>query len=645
MRKFLLLSATLLLSLGINAQTAKFEKTNVRPERAATALKSIIKAPANISQLENNQRIFGPYTSDVYEASNGLGLINNPDTYPIAAYMEQGFQEYSGTKLVKMRFALAQATTVNNVFIFSITSDGGMNVLVNEPFTGNVRTGWNEVTLPEPVDLDFTNVEAILMGFEYVQTNNRNTGYPLSFVLEGTACPTFIYGNLGASGEGWYNLGTEDFGSLSVQAIVESDNFAENAITPKDFGKHNMKVGTNSDVAVTFANFGASVNDFDYTISYDGIVGEENHVTLAKPLQSPGGSFTENITLTCPETSGVHDVVLTVTKVNGAENGAKAKDAKGTILALTKVVPRGVAVEEFTGTGCGYCPRGLVGMGKMRQAYGNQFVGIALHQYNKDDAMYNSNYANIGFTGAPSCAINRKAIVDPYYGSNYDIMDDMAAEMSIMPEIGVSVTGAWNSDKSEVSAEATIEPLVSGKYEIAYALIADQLSGTTRGWMQTNYYSYQYASQTGYTKDMLPDDMKFVYDLGATYSAVFDDVMIDSSYDKTNNLAKLGDLTEGQTVTNTFSLYMPESTALLNAIDPKNVAVCVLVIDAQTGFIANAAKFYLSDTEGISEQGADRRNLTETVRYNAAGQQIFAPQKGLNIIQLSDGSIQKIMVR
>ena len=645
MRKFLLFVAIMLLSLGINAQSSNFEKANVRLERAAVALKSIAKAPAKISQLESNQRIFGPYTSDAYEASNGLGLINYPDTYPIAAYMEQGFQEYSESKLVKIRFALVQATTVNSVFLFAFTSDGGMTVLANEPFTGTTKTGWNEVTLSEPVNLDFTNVEAILMGYEYVQTNDRNSGYPLSFVVEGAVCPTYIYGNLGASGVGWYNLGTEDYGSLSVQAIVESDNFAENAITPKDFGKQNMQVGTSKDIAVSFANFGARVNDFDYTVTCDGVVGEEKHVALAKPLKSPGGSFTENISLTCPETTGVHDVVLTVTKVNGVENEAKIKEAKGSILALTKALPRGVVVEEFTGTGCGWCPRGLVGMSKMRKAYGNQFVGIAIHQYNKDDAMYNPNYADIGFEGAPSCAINRKTIVDPYYGANDDILDDLAVEMNMLPEIGVSVTGTWNGDKSEVTANATIDPLVSGNYDIVYVLIADQLSGTTKGWKQTNYYSYQYASQTGITKDALPDDMKFTYDLGATYSAVFDDVMIESSYDKTKNLAKLGDLTEGQIVTNSFTLYMPESAELVKAIDPKNVAVCVLVVDTSTGFVANAAKFYLSDTEGISEQGADRRNLTETARFNAAGQQIFAPQRGLNIIQLSDGSTQKIMVR
>lgn len=645
MKKFILLSATLLLTLGMNAQPALFEKANVKLERAATALKSIAKAPAKISSLENNQRILGPYTSDAYEAENGLGLINYPGTYPIAVYMGQGFQAFSGTKLVKIRFALSQATTVNNVFMLAVTTEGAMNMLATEPFTGNAKTGWNEVTLSEPVELDFSNVEAILIGFEYVQTNSRNTGYPLSLVMEDTPCPTYIYGNLGASGEGWYNLGTDDYGSLSVQAIVESDNFAANAVAPRNFGKHNLKAGANTDITVAFANLGTKVNDIDYTLAYDGVVGEETHLQLAHPLNKVGGVFKESITLTAPEATGVHEVTLTVTKVNGVENGTANNVAEGTILSLSKALPKGVVVEEFTGTGCGWCPRGLVGMGKMRKAYGNQFVGIALHQYNSDDAMYNPNYANIGLSSAPSCALNRKAIIDPYFGSGEDILVDLAAELNVLPEIGVSVTGTWNSDKTEVAAVATIDPLVSGKYEIVYALIADQLSGTTRAWKQTNYYSYQYASQTGYTRDMLPDDMKFAYDLEASYSAVFDDVMIESSYDRTNNLAKLGDLTEGEIVTNSFTLYMPESAALLKAIDTDKVAVCALIIDAETGFVANAAKFYLSETEGIAEQGADRRNLTETARYNAAGQQIFAPQKGLNIIQLSDGSTMKIMVK
>lgn len=644
MKKLLLSMATMLLAMSVSAQGLFAPKTDLRAERVSQALASVAKAPAKVATLENNQRIIGPYTSDTYE-TNGLGLISYPDTYPVACYMEEGFQDYSGAKLTKIRFALAQATKVNRVFMYAFTSDGAMSLVAEQEMKSSAKAGWNEVSLANPVTLDFSNVAAILLGFEYVQTTSNTSGYPLSLVIEDMICPTYIYGNLGSSGLAWYDLGTEDYGSLSVQAVVESDEFPEHAIKPVDFGSHNLVAGASNDVTVKFVNLGTGVQNFDYTVAFDGVAGEEQHINLAKPLNSVGGSFTQKVTLVAPEALGEHDVVLTVTKVNGVDNQATDKDAVGKVLTLSKALPRGLVVEEFTGTGCGWCPRGLVGMGKMREAYGNNFIGIGIHQYNASDAMYNSEYANLGFSGAPSCTVNRKGIVDPYYGSGDDILDDAAAEMAVLPEIGVTVTGKWNDDKTEVEATATIEPLVSGNYEIAYVLIADKLQGTTNAWKQNNYYSKSYASQTGMTKNQLPDDLKFLWDLGSTYSPEFDDVMIGSSYIGTKNDAKLGAVTGGEIVTQSYTVYMPMKASLYNAIDPDKVAVCALIINAETGAIANAAKFYLSETEGIAEQHADRRNLTETARYNAAGQQIFAPQKGLNIVQLSDGSVQKIMVK
>ena len=45
-------------------------------------------------------------------------------------------------------------------------------------------------------------------------------------------------------------------------------------------------------------------------------------------------------------------------------------------------------------------------------------------------------------------------------------------------------------------------------------------------------------------------------------------------------------------------------------------------------------------------KGLEREpNAIETARYNAAGQRIQSPQKGLNIVRLSDGSTVKVMVR
>ena len=56
---------------------------------------------------------------------------------------------------------------------------------------------------------------------------------------------------------------------------------------------------------------------------------------------------------------------------------------------------RKVVVEELTGTACGWCPRGLVGMKMLRDLYGDRFIGVAVHQFNATDPMYTPDYADI----------------------------------------------------------------------------------------------------------------------------------------------------------------------------------------------------------------------------------------------------------
>lgn len=81
---------------------------------------------------------------------------------------------------------------------------------------------------------------------------------------------------------------------------------------------------------------------------------------------------------------------------------------------------RGILVEEGTGTWCGNCVRGLVGMEELRKAYPDNFVGVAVH-YNDpmelDD--YISPLMSGGFvTAYPMATVNRNTAkaLDPYYG-------------------------------------------------------------------------------------------------------------------------------------------------------------------------------------------------------------------------------------
>ncbi len=310
---------------------------------------------------------------------------------------------------------------------------------------------------------------------------------------------------------------------------------------------------------------------------------------------------------------------------------------------MAKEFKRGVLVEEFTGTGCGWCPRGLVGMEKLSKKYGDAFVGVGIHQYNSSDPMYlaPANYERIAWQGAPMCMINRGAQVDPYYGSKDDILDDFAKEMTL-PAIGIELEGKLSEDNKSVNATAKIDPLVSGKHSIVFVLTANGVTGTTSTWKQSNYYTQYSASQ-------LPDDLaKFGKggELGQSQiTYVFDDVAIASSFKNMANTATLNDLVAGTIAESQFTLNLPAKETLLKALKMDKLFVAAFVLDSK-GKVVNAAKAHVTGgTDGVENVDASVKNITEVARYTVDGRLINAPQSGINIVKMSDGSIVKVMVK
>ena len=245
-----------------------------------------------------------------------------------------------------------------------------------------------------------------------------------------------------------------------------------------------MQKARQKNVAVKFRNLVLSSQASTTTISLDGKAGAEQHLDFGKDF-GLAGTHTVEIPFAATSELGKSAVTLTVTKVNGAENACAIKTATGTLYTVEREFVKRSVVEEYTGTGCGFCPRGHVGMHNMRELYGDQFVGIAMHQYNSSDPMYYTSYG-LGFQGAPSCMVNRSSgDLDPYY----DLPKAFMASLKEMPLIDVSVEGAFSEDTAYVYAKASVESLVSGDYDIAYMLVADNLSGTTKSWKQSNYFA------------------------------------------------------------------------------------------------------------------------------------------------------------
>ncbi len=186
--------------------------------------------------------------------------------------------------------------------------------------------------------------------------------------------------------------------------------------------------------------------------------------------------------------SSSSNAVLTISNVNGAGKDNDTTDDSKTFI-INPIIPapgKLVIGEEFTGTWCGFCPRGTVFLDYMTKKYGKYFQGIAVHD---NDPMALSGYDGVSSTfikSYPTIMTNRM-----------DTMDPSAVEVLFLNKIttapfGTIVNGATyvkDSNLLKVSLTTTFATNLSGDYRIACVLTEDSVRGTGTGYDQHNYYS------------------------------------------------------------------------------------------------------------------------------------------------------------
>lgn len=641
MKKFLLSAFAMLLALTAGAQNFTAEKSP-NPLGVQAPAFGAFKAPAK-ANLAANQRLVGYFNTD--DCDTYLGVTGITGNNKVAMVLTaDDLAPYYGKKIAGVRFNLGQGETANGVFVQNLKiADGQITeatslVSSDESVTsaaGAKNTGeWHEVMFDQKVELN-SSFEGLFVGYNYKQKSNN---YPIgvSSKVEG---PFYIYANIpaskGGNGEDWYQINSGGYG-LSIQLIVEGD-FAPNAVRPLDFGEFTVVKGKSKNVAVSLWNIGSKLTSIDYTIALDGKAGAEQHLDFGKDF-GLGGTHSVEIPFAAASELGASTVTLTITKVNGEENACVKNSATGTLYTVEREFVKRSVVEQFTGTGCGNCPSGHVAMHNMHNLYGDQFIGIALHQFNASDPMYNASY-DLGFTGAPQCMVNRSSGVLAPYEQMPEVLKASLDEIALTD---VTVTGTFAEEDTKVNATASVESLVAGDYNIAFMLTADGLTGTTNSWKQSNYFCKgggRYSS-----KASMPDDLKHLWDMGSSYVETYNDVLIASSYVSSNNKATLPTLVANGTVSSEYTMKMPTKVALKKALKLNQVYVVALLLDKKTGAIVNAGRARVTGSTGI-EDVTTGSEATVVARYNVNGVQIAAPVKGINIVKMSDGTTRKVLVK
>ena len=510
------------------------------------------------------------------------------------------------------------------------------------------ESGYNQVIFPE----SYTVTESgCYVGYTITVNTSLNTqGSKYPIIYDPSTLSPNSFWILYSAQYGWQDIGN-DYGQSCLQALFSNLQLPETAAHFGTIKNAVTGVDTETEWPVTiYSDAAEAVSNIEYTIDVNGV--KETRAADVAIESGFNKSAEIMVKVASPSEVGVYDVTLAITKVNGKENSLADNATVITFKNLSRIVQRNTVVEEFTGTGCGWCPRGMQGMANLRAEFGDRFIGLAFHAYNTSDPMYPNYYLSptkLGISGAPSCIIDRKEVVDPYYGTQKNeryVLQDFEDYCSIPAEVDLGIKSEWTgANNDSVKIDVALETLTNGSYEVVYVLTADSLTGTSNAWRQSNYY-YQYsASEVG------EDDLaKFCK--GGEYGTSrfywnFDDVVIASSYNKegANLVFPLGNLAAGANAESSYTLGLPTNAALREAVDASidKVFVVVFVVNAE-GSIAQAVKTRVGESTIIPisiERIENDETQTVAPSYDLQGRPISTPRRGQLFIR--DG--RKMMLR
>lgn len=337
--------------------------------------------------------------------------------------------------------------------------------------------------------------------------------------------------------------------------------------------------------------------------------GDTYEFAFAKPLPlTPGkaNKFTVNVTLDEEE-----------------------KTTEYTIKDLTFEPEKRIAIEEYTGMTCVNCPLGIVAMEKLETLFPDKVIPICYHVY-PGDPLTSSEleyYASmfLGLNAAPSAVVNRQggtALTTTFPMVTVEVSKD------VYDYVFTNGDGTCWQDRAEVEFNTPAEAELSVKAEYRdgkivvpctykYALDASGLNvGLFSVILEDNVTGYQTSNVSALSDPDLGE-----WGLGGKYASqmvapyVFNDVArkVTDTYFGELGLVS-AEVKAGEEYTATLELDVPSNVA-----DLSHCKVAVMMIDANTGNVINAARADKIEgaPSGIGSAEADAADVSVRVSGGA----------------------------
>ena len=507
------------------------------------------------------------------------------------------------------------------------------------------------VTFSEPYTVP---AEGVYVGYSLKVNKiiDDNTRYPIT-VTHSDAIGGF-YLHSSRTYLSWKEM-TEEWGAVSMMTVKLIGDFPETSLSAADLSTIYCLKGQTTEAALTLINHSESeINSIDYSYTI-GDLTQTGTKTFDTPIPAQFGSSSEvSLTLKAPDTTGTYPVSVTVTRVNGQPNESNSPTATGEFNSVSFIPVNRPLVEEYTGTWCGYCPRGFIALERMNKEHEGRFVALSYHcasGYIKEPMHCLETFpaSDMNF---PAAILNRNGVeLDPYFGSTNSTHMGIEADWQAVADqftiADIDVDVKWDND-ARTTLKATsnvrfVKDLEGTDYRISYALVGDNLNGeawaaTEEIWYQVNYYSGN-TSVTG-------DDWKVFTEVGeAVIGLVYNDIVL--AYDNQEGISGSlpADITADEAYEHSYSFNLSEVRNIYdeNIInDPSKLRVVAVVTDASSGKVVNCKSSGYPAPASVSAPAIDSAaTVVNVIYHDLHGRVVADPSTGGIYIRtsiLSDGT-------
>jgi hypothetical protein len=564
------------------------------------------------------------------------------ETYDIAIRIKD--DALVGTKIKSITVPFISTLDASKLTDTSVwlTSALSLNSEVNSPdilsCEATVADGKMEVTLPEEYTL---TRDGVYVGYSFtIGTLVESTKSPIVVVESDSEDGLYIHTN--RTYKSWTSAAN---GAASALSVTLDGNFKANVAT-FDYAEDNyFMVGRDGNLSAKLVNHGTSgIESVEYTYAYDDVSGSG---LIELPTKIPGiygGSAIVDIPLKISDKAWEGNIVLRVDKVNGAANEAATGELSASLpINIVEFMPvNRPVVEEYTGTWCGFCPRGFIGLREMSDRYPDDFIGLSFHASQGasiDPMQFTSGFPNT-VTDFPDAWLNRTLEMDAYFGDTVNeplgIEKTWNNARTAFCPIEVAGTAEWDVSELKINIQGEVRSVKSvsdAPYRMAYAVIHDDMHCPADAdtqlyshWAQTNSYS----GTTRYGTDEYLDEF---INLGSVVQLHYNDVVVMFP----DMLGVRGSLPinikAGQKYTHN---YVIDVTNPLNSSgtpiiqDYHKLRVVAMVIDSSTGAIVNAIKVPITgEVAGVKDIEANDSGVESAVYYNLQGCRVENPDNGI----------------